>query len=916
MIQEFNIFKEYEIPEISICKPNRKKIGDLGIITEFKVNLKFNSISEINISVPKFSDGESVPYYSDLKQKNKLHIKNLGWFIIGDVSESGDGIEVHKEIPALSEESFFNYKNVSLVEGTYKFYDTVDNSNTIVGKIMGYIPSWRLGNVSSSLWNKYRTFDVTTATLYSFIMKNISEAYECFFIFDTENRIVNILDQTDVITNTDIVLSFDNLIKNVTITEKSEEYVTALAVTGGGELDIRSVNPVGGIFIYDYSYPISTGMMSEELANSVLAWQEKIDRLQPNYANYLSEYKTLNSQHITLQSQLSDLNSQKTSIENLMQVRIDAGVSDLSDLRTRLNKVESNIANKQAEINLNREESSSLYSNISTIVSELDIKNNFSDELYEELSEYTIESAYQNENIIKTSIMTDVDVQEQAQELYNQGKSVLSKISKPRFEFSIDSANFLFLKEYENFTGQFNLGSVISIYLDDNTKFRPVLLEYSFDYLNPTDFSITFGNRMRLDDSLYEFSDLIQNAISAGNSVNVNSSLWNNWTKNYESDVSSFISGALNASKNAIINSENQDITIDSVGLRGKKRLPNGEYDPKQIWMTNSTIALTKDNWNTVSTAVGNISLPDGSTAYGVAGGVLVGNIVASEELKIENENNKFYVDGNGVRLIDADLSMESQSTNSRVFISPSEGFKLQTLVGANWTDKIYLDSSGNATFSGKIISTSGTIGGYNITNNSIYTTASDSSGSIIKLNSDGTCRIGSLKITNKNGNYIADFSGKITATSGTIGGWSISENGLRSNYGDYILSNGTGKLGLLSYNGNTARFSGYVQANNISVGGGYGYIGGDQIGTGAVRGGRGGNIGGSTISPYNLDTIYATKGQFDSLVADFSNTISAFSSRFYTNDLQVANSLYFKAYEIKLKSAYINGQNIYYLGW
>ena len=560
MTQTFDIFNEYEIPEVELCYPNRKKICDLSRITSLSVTLRLNSLSEISLTVLAEADGIKTPFYDSIVAHNKLHVNGIGWFIIGDADEEGDGKTKYKTVPASSEEVFFNSKSVSLLEGTYKFYDPLNNSNTICGKIMGFIPSWSLGTVSTSLWNKYRTFDVTTSTLYAFMINTVSEAYECFFRFDTENRVIDILDSTDILSSTNIVLSFDNLVKNIKITQKSDEYVTALSVTGGGGLDIRSVNPVGGTFIYDFSYPVEQGWMSSELSAAVVAWQSKIDAQQSTYASKLSDYKDLSAEYITLQSEMTDLNAQKTSVETLMQVRIDAGVTDLSDLNAQLAVILGNIASKQSEIDANRSSANALYAEISAIVSDLSITNNFTTALYIELQDYVIESSYQNSNIIKTSIMTNDQIQEQSQTLYDQGKNVLAQLSRPRCEFSLTSANFVFLKEYIKFTNQLKIGSTMRIEIEEDSYFTPALLEYQFDYYDPSSFSMTFGNRLKLDDSGYQYKDLVGNAISAGNSVNVNSTLWNDWSANYQSDVSSFISNTLDASRNAIINSDNQQI--------------------------------------------------------------------------------------------------------------------------------------------------------------------------------------------------------------------------------------------------------------------------------------------------------------------------------------------------------------------
>ena len=897
MIQEFNVFGEYEIPEVSLCHPNRKKICDLSRIVDFDVKIKFNATSEISLTVLEYADGSYTPFYDEIKQKNKIHINGFGWFIIGDVEEENDGVNKTKVIPAISEESFFNYRSGNFFDGTYKFYDIADNSKTMVGIMLGYMSSWKIGTISSSLWNKYRTFDVTTSTFYSFMMSDISKAYECFFQFDTDNKTLNIFDINDAVTQTNITLSFDNLIKKIKITEKSDEYVSALAVTGGGDLDIRSVNPVGGIFIYDYSYPMQHSMMSNDLITAITVWNEKILDNQEVYADKLSAYKQINIDYITLQSELSDLNAEKKSIEDLIKIWIDSGnpmygttYFNNITLNRQLKAVVAKIKAKNTEITNNRNGANIIYSELQAIVLDLSMSNNFTEELYDELQNYTIESSYQNKNIIKTSSMNPVQVQEQSQSLYDQGKDVLSKLSQPRYEFSIDSANFILLKQYIDFTAQLYVGGRIKIELRDGNFFTPVLLEYNFNFYDPTKFSLTFGNRMNLDDALYEFSDLIGNAITAGNSVGVNSPLWNDWSNNYESSVSELLTGSFNATKNNIINSTNQEITIDSVGIRGKTILSDGTYDPRQIWVTGKTIAFTNDDWDNVATAVGEITLPDGSTSYGIAGNVILGNVVASEQLIIQNEKNNFKLDGDGAVLTDASLTVTSTNGMSKIIITPNDGFKLQTNSGGSWVDNIYLDIAGNATFKGKVIATSGTIGGYNISSTKIYSTASDSSGNIISLNSDGTCRIGSLQITKSGSTYSASFSGSLNSTSGTIGGWTLSSTGLTSPYGDYIRSNGTGKLGLLTYNGSTATFAGYVQANNITVGGSNGYVTGGQIGSGTIGGG---NIGSHTVTGGNMEAAYATlKADVATLNQVIAGTVTATTIR--ANQLQANNGFKF----------------------
>ena len=137
------------------------------------------------------------------------------------------------------------------------------------------------------------------------------------------------------------------------------------------------------------------------------------------------------------------------------------------------------------------------------------------------------------------------------------------------------------------------------------------------------------------------------------------------------------------------------------------------------------------------------------------------------------------------------------------------------------------------------------------------------------------------LKAT-KNG---LEVYGKVTATSGKIGGFDILSNYLSYNNQTWNGTNTTGiyigisgiQLGKnfkVDSNGNltaaSGTFSGYVKAGNIMYGGSNGTFSGYGLTGGTVLGGYGGAIGGASLSTYNM-----TGGINTSLgYADFANGV------------------------------------------
>lgn len=137
------------------------------------------------------------------------------------------------------------------------------------------------------------------------------------------------------------------------------------------------------------------------------------------------------------------------------------------------------------------------------------------------------------------------------------------------------------------------------------------------------------------------------------------------------------------------------------------------------------------------------------------------------------------------------------------------------------------------------------------------------------------------LKAT-KNG---LEVYGKITATSGKIGGFDIKANSLTYNNqtwggtnttGIYIGQKGIqlGKNFKVDSSGNltaaSGTFSGTVSAGNVKYGEGYGYFSGSGISAGSISGGRNGKLKESTLSSYNLSGGINTSLGY----ADFANEI------------------------------------------
>lgn len=773
----FNFLNQLEKPSITLCNPNGEQLYQLELAFNVVNSLRFNAVSDLLFSYPKSIDNGNTELdgYELIKNKRLILLDNKYYYIISNVKEDLDGSVPMKEVDCQSiDAELINKKLMVFSYTSIKFYDLTDPTDTLLDKIIEYLPSWSVGSVDAELLSKYRSFDVSDTTIYNFLMTDVEEAFECIFTFDYENRTISATTIDNSTTSTDIFLGFDNLISSATFEEKSDEITTHLRVYGGNELDVRSVNPLGNNSIYNFDYYKTTEWMTSGLISAINAWEALVETKETSYASNLVTLRTAYENKSDYETDMVELEAELAALETTLAAAIESGQST-SSIKSSISSKNAEITSKQSQIDGEQSNIDNQLSILEGITDELSFDNNFTDDEYLELSKYMYENTYQNENIIKLDSMTPAQIQDQSQELYDQATNVLGRLSQPRYEFSIDSANFVALPEYASFTSELELGCIVTAELKDGDIIQAVLLELEIDYDNLDSFEMTFSNRLRLDGDKFVYSDLMGSITKTGANVNFNSEVWSNWDKYHKDEVSTFIDSALDASTNKIINSSAQNFTIDQTGLRGRK-VSGSDYDDKQVWITNNVIGFTNDAWDTSSLAIGNIEV-NGQSFYGLVGDAIVGNMLLGNSLKITNDDESLNFDQTGLT-IDSNRGTISINTTNGIIIENNSG-----------TDVLSADVNGNISIIGNITATGGNIGGFSITSTSIY-----KDGTHYFDSSTNTLKWGNLSVV---GNTV-EMTGTIHATSldGTLD-WSNLTN---------------------------------VPANQIDYGGGSGYLSGGAI--------------------------------------------------------------------------------------
>ena len=331
----------------------------------------------------------------------------------------------------------------------------------------------------------------------------------------------------------------------------------------------------------------------------------------------ISKYETQKSIAISDNAILSSIN---TSISNLNE--------QLQELESEKDKIISSDTGTLSILNSKQTEISQL----------LKFENYFTQEEYEELFSYISESTYQDEYIIITDNMTYSDISSKQLELYNKGLEILEKNCQPELEFDIETSSFIFDYNFLPYTSQIKTGCLIN-YVGDYEIISLILLKMSIDIDNKK-ITLQFGNRYRLNDPLSMFSDIYNETTSSANTVNFEKSVWGKPVKSGKlSEMDKFMNSSISLTTNQIKSSDGQSVEVTDSGVSVRKVTEDESgakiLDPKELKITNSTVAISNDNFETSKAAFGTYLLPDGTEVFGVLADVIVGNIVVGTNLYI-----------------------------------------------------------------------------------------------------------------------------------------------------------------------------------------------------------------------------------------------------------------------------------------
>lgn len=677
MLAQFDSFGNFEIPQITLCNPDGRALGILSNLSDRKMNIRFNDLSDLSFTIRRGTEDCRCPVYEQVEPFRYLLLEDIGYFIITDVSESEEGGDAFKTVEASSCEYELNNIQLDYYEGTYGFYSSApqEKTDSLMTLIMEKLPSWRLdtGSIPSDVAARFRTFDTTDQTVYSFFMTEMEEAYECLFEFDIMERIIRVYDRYQYDNRTDICLSTEDVLKGLTLRTKSDEIKTALTVKGGNGLDILSVNPLGTNMIYNFSYYATPDWMDDALIAKVQKWQADVAAFAEEETgvfpqkraqiNAIQSRKADKEGEITrLKQDLANLQTQQSAIisEPAEQAQKNA---NLASVRTKINAAKSALSSAESALASIEAELKAANAGLKALQDQIALNAVFTPAEMEVLSRFIQQGAYTEENITRQDNMSYEEVQAQALELYKKAQSLLNTISTPRYEYSVETGSFIFQKEFAHLTNQLNSGCLIDVRLAEDDIASLLLLEMAVDY-DGKELSLTFGNRYKLSDPSALFNDLVGGSVAktASTVEYLRNTFDFKQQRDELSELQKLKDESINLTHNMVINADNQVMVIDASGISGRRAVvdaefnPTGEFDPEVLKITNNAIAFSTDDFQTTETVLGKNLLPDGVTTpdgknymYGLNAKLLMGDLIIGENLKVSGEIEGRLINAKGL---------------------------------------------------------------------------------------------------------------------------------------------------------------------------------------------------------------------------------------------------------------------------
>lgn len=779
MIPYLSIEKINEIPKLWLCKPdlNRAIIARLTDIYNFKLNTKENTLSEITFDVPVQIERNHELIENPILDKFKglYYIKmvkdgKIEYFVSSkhNGTLASDGLSKSYQLFSLGHQ--LDNKNVRNYEG-------VSQNLTKYATDMLSETNWSVGSVDVEFDKKNRMFEVSTGTVLQ-CLYDLAELFGAYIEWDTVNRRVSFYDPNKIGLNRGLRFKDGHYLESFNVEFDYDEIITRLKVYGQDGLEFRRLSPTGMNYVEDFTwfmYPFqcdenynvisSSYYMTDDLCIALTKYNRLLESKDEEFKNLVTQRTSAEDNIVQKEQELSVLETELKTLYNELDV-INATYGDNAPSRTDYKTCMSNINAKKSQILIKESEIETLNtalegidSNITALRNEISTQSNFTPDQLIELNDFIIEGEHTNDSIVDE------------QDLLDEGIKVFKTMSVPKITLSMGIANFLNTLEDDPNRKKLILGDTVRFKSEKlKIELSARLSEINYDY-ESDNISVTVTNARSTKDEDEKAYEMINGSIRTATTVDMDKFKWNQ-AVTVSDDVSKMLANTFDATLKGIKGGVNDTITLNERGLYSS----NLQNPNNMLVIQGGVFAISADGLNSVQVAI---------NKDGVHAPRLIGNIVLSNKLHIEDELGIVKIESGTATFYDASSNVKAQlgkytlnGVNKYGLFIPDGSIDIRTSATSNRgvqfdTNGIRsYNSNGVQTFSvdsatGKIVTTSSFE--FKTSTTSSRGVVFDANG-ISGYNSSGTRTFyldtnGNLTATNGN------FTGTINATGGRITG-------------------------------------------------------------------------------------------------------------------------------------------------
>ena len=667
-------FSHITPPALTLCKASGERIGTIRTL-EYSLTRNLSEPDALSFSTPLYIDSEINPVYDDISNMKYIELGNgEGRFCIMSVQIESEGTQREtKTVEAKSLEillgqiyecCIFNTGEDESIDGV-QFYNTSDTSHSLMHLVLAKATGWSVGQIEGGLSSMRRSFNQERIAVYDFLMNDVSEAFDVYFEFVSATKTIKIHKMDSYGGNTDIHVSYNNLLKSTSMQCDTDNIKTCITLTGQDDLTIREIN-LGSSELYNFDAYASTEYWSSDLVTDYNKWKALYARELPNYENLLRQYNDKtdeilyeqttrfpaedkweswvtyaqygnldfdSAKALMVQYSYDSLEEKKKAYEKKQTVMQKSGwgTKDTSAgsnwrknyypvhtvikwIKQVLDVDSADYTSKKTTIRNLKNQRARILADMTDIMNEVSMPNNFSSAQLEELAMFIREDELSSDNYLVTDTMTNAERRAMLNDMLEFGRKELQRVSTPQLTFNASLLNLFAIPEFDDYSGEFDVGNYIWVTLRDNYNIKAKLLSVHYDFKDPTQFSCTFGNIVRKEKNIFtDIQDAMNAATSAATSVSFNQSYWSQGSQ-AATDIDRALAEGLTRAGYVLTDGTGTDAVWDERGLflntQATKADGSAEPHPNDsIFLGGGRILFTQDSWESVETALGRIAL-------------------------------------------------------------------------------------------------------------------------------------------------------------------------------------------------------------------------------------------------------------------------------------------------------------------